>query len=369
MTTRREVLRALGAAGLAAALPTARAQQVPPGYPGTYAKVISAAAREQRLVVWGATDDEAAAPLVRDFEALYPAVKVDYRNSQSNEIYEGVLARDGVDRGIDVAWSSAMDLQIKLVNDGYAQTHASPEAPRLPPWAVWRNEAFGTTVEPIVLAYNKRLLEPALVPRSHAELQQLLENQKERLAGRVVTYDPELSGLGFLLLTQDVHVSGHGFWALARALGAVAARGLDSTSAMIGEIASGASVIGYNLVGTYADALARRQPDLGIVLLQDYTLVISRIMFITRKAPHPNAARLWLDYVLSRRGQDVLAARSGLYAIRNNGAGAATGAALHKQLGDALRPVSVGPGLLTYLDQSKRHEFLRRWNEAFASAG
>ena len=30
-------------------------------------------------------------------------------------------------------------------------------------------------------------------------------------------------------------------------------------------------------------------------------------MFINGKAAHPNAAKLWLDYVLSKRGQEMLA--------------------------------------------------------------
>jgi iron(III) transport system substrate-binding protein len=33
-------------------------------------------------------------------------------------------------------------------------------------------------------------------------------------------------------------------------------------------------------------------------------------------------------------------------------------------LGDQLRPVSVSPGLLVYLDQAKRRRFFRLWNRA-----
>jgi iron(III) transport system substrate-binding protein len=29
-------------------------------------------------------------------------------------------------------------------------------------------------------------------------------------------------------------------------------------------------------------------------------------MFILKQAPHPNAAKLWVDFVLSERGQNVL---------------------------------------------------------------
>ncbi|MDN0077544.1 hypothetical protein QU481_22240 [Crenobacter sp. SG2303] len=52
----------------------------------------------------------------------------------------------------DVAWSSAMDRQVKLVNDGYAQRYASPVQRGLPDWAKWRDETYGTTFEPVVFA-------------------------------------------------------------------------------------------------------------------------------------------------------------------------------------------------------------------------
>jgi iron(III) transport system substrate-binding protein len=39
-------------------------------------------------------------------------------------------------------------------------------------------------------------------------------------------------------------------------------------------------------------------------------------------------------------------------------------AGLTKQLGDSLKPIPIGTGLLVYLDQSKRLEFLKQWQQA-----
>src|SRR5436305_1225006 len=64
----------------------------------------------------------------------------------------------------DLMWSSAMDLQMKLVSDGQAMTYASPEASALPATAVYQNQAFGTTLEPFAFIYNKRLLPDDAVP-------------------------------------------------------------------------------------------------------------------------------------------------------------------------------------------------------------
>ena len=40
---------------------------------------------------------------------------------------------------------------------------------------------------------------------------------------------------------------------------------------------------------------------------------------------------------------------------------------LNKELGGTLKPLPVGPSLLTYLDQSKRLEFLKQWQQAMGS--
>ena len=57
-----------------------------------------------------------------------------------------------------------MDLQVKLVNDGYAQPYVSKEITHIPDWAVWKNEAYAITAEPIVIVYNKNLVAESDIP-------------------------------------------------------------------------------------------------------------------------------------------------------------------------------------------------------------
>jgi iron(III) transport system substrate-binding protein len=90
---------------------------------------------------------------------------------------------------------------------------------------------------------------------------------------------------------------------------------------------------------------------------------MSRIALIPKSAPHPDAAKVFLDYLLSARGQELLA-RAGVFAIRSDVEGEATAGALSRSLGASLRPIPVSPSLLLYLDRSKRQDFLRRWEEA-----
>ncbi|MBE0620727.1 MAG: ABC transporter substrate-binding protein [Burkholderiales bacterium] len=325
--------------------------------------ICSSPAMAATVVVYASTDLQVVKPLIADFEMLYPEVKVDYHELNSTELYARFLREAGTESRADVVWSSAMDLQMKLVNDGHAQPYKSAQTEALPPWAVWKNEAFGTTYEPVGFVYNRKLLGADSVPQSHAELQRLLKEHPDRFSGRVTTYDPHRSGLGYLLHSQDLEANPVLFWNLIAMLGAAGLDTEPTTAAMIDRITSGRAVLGYNVLSSYALSRAASDERIGIVLPRDYTLVMSRIAFISRYAPHPDSARIWLDYLLSVRGQAVLN-RIGLLSVRSDVAGEGTSGALRRRLGNAFRPIVLGTGLLTYLDQMKRQIFLDRWDGA-----
>jgi iron(III) transport system substrate-binding protein len=170
--------------------------------------------------------------------------------------------------------------------------------------------------------------------------------------------------VGFLLITQDSRTS-PAFWNLAKTLGASDIRLQSRTVTMMERIASGEYLLGYNLLGSYAMDQSTKNPVIGVVLPTDYTLVMSRVMFISKSAKNPNAAKLWLDYLLSKRGQAILANQSRLYSIRPDVEGETTLAALTREA--SLKPIAVGPGLLVYLDQAKRLEFLKQWQQALGT--
>lgn len=357
-TERRRFQRGL-LAGLALA---ALHSTFTPAHAQAGSDLVAAAQKEGKLVIYGVTDNEQANHLIREFRTMYPAISVEYSNMSTTELYNRFISETAAGSSADVTWSSSMDLQIKLVNDGYAQPHKSAETAKLPEWANWKNEAFGTTYEPIGFVYNKRLIPANDVPQTHADFIKLLNTQTEKFKGKVNTYDPEKSGVGFMLVTQDKQVNAAGFADLQKALGAVQVKVQASTGTMMERIASGENLIGYNLNAAYALTRAQKDPSIGIVLPKDYTLVLSRVMFIAKKAKNPNAAKLWLDFVLSKKGQEIIASKADLYAIRPDVEGDTTASGLKKHLGDALRPVAINTGLLTYLDQAKRLDFLKQWN-------
>jgi iron(III) transport system substrate-binding protein len=326
--------------------------------------VVTAAKKEGKVVVYSTTDSVVAQPLLREFRAHFPGIEVEYDDMNSTEVYNRFVSEAAAGAGsADLLWSSSMDLQIKLANDGYAAEYAAPATAKLPTWAVWKNQAWGTTFEPIGFAYNKRLLKPEEVPQSHAELAKAIRTSPDRWKGKICSYDPERSGLGFLLITQAAAADADFSQTLA-AYGLAQTKVYTSTGAMLEKIVSGEHLIGFNMIGSYVLAKGKKDPNVGFVLPKDYTLVMSRIAILPKAARHPNAAKVFLDFLLSQTGQEVIARKSDLFAIRAGVTGEFTATQLQAQLGDRLRPIPVGPQLLGALDPSKRLAFLRRWQDA-----
>ena len=337
----------------------------PAHYPSSYQNLEAAAAKEGKLIIYSATDSAVARPLLKDFQSLYPAVKVEYHDMNTTEIYNRFISENAANSAsADLVWSSAMDLQVKLVNDGYAASYASPETPNLPKWAHYQQQAYATTYEPVAIVYNKRLLKPEEIPQTRADLIRILKANPSRFKGKVTTYDIERSGVGFNFLTQDYRYSQQDVWNLVRALGQSGVKLQTSTGAMMERISSGENLIGYNILGSYAFAKAKKDPSIGYVYPKDYTQVASRLAIVSKKARNPSAARLWLDYLLSKRGQDILANQADLFSLRSDVGGAASLSALNQQLGSSIKPIQIGPGLLVYLDQAKRLDFMRNWQQS-----
>ena len=112
------------------------------------------------------------------------------------------------------------------------------------------------------------------------------------------------------------------------------------------------------MIGSYARARQLAGAPIGIVLPQDYTLVIARVAVIPAQARNPGLAGRFIDYLLSRRGQTVIARDASLHAIMPGVPGELTADWLAEEAVGPLQPITLGPALLTFLDRLKKERFL-----------
>lgn len=316
------------------------------------------------LVVYSSLDTPLARAMVAGFQRANPGIAVRYEEMLTVDIYDRIVAEtDSGKRTADVAFSSAMDLQVKLANDGYAMESRLPMSARWPRWANWRNTAYALTFEPAVFVYHKPSFVDRAPPSTRGEFIDFLGRAGGAIHGRVATYDIERSGVGFMFLARDQEQFAD-IWSVVRAFGAAGGRLHSTSSAILERIADGRFVLGYNILGSYAADWASRHPDIGIVLPRDYTVVMSRIGLVPAAAASPDLGRRYLEYFMSSEGQTVLARQLQIAAVNPDISGDNTADAIQTMMGAQLRPIPVSPGLLVYLDQVKRTRLIKRWNEA-----
>jgi len=290
------------------------------------------------------------APLIHAYQKRFTSVKVIYTVASSTELYKAIY-----DEGaqFDLVISSAMDLQVKLVNDGLALRHQSDQTGNMPAWAKWRNHLFAFTQEPAVLVASKKGISNFHIPENRQELISLLRDNPDHFAGRIGTYDIRQSGAGYLFATQDARQS-DAFWRLAEVTGSLNPKLYCCSSDMLSAVESGEIVLAYNVVGSYASANINEDSNAFIVPLSDYTHFMLRTALVPSSASNAELGGQFIDFIVDKTARTLIKNQAGLPPI--------DGEALSQH--QYFRPISLGPGLLVYLDRIKRKHFLDQWSDA-----
>lgn len=318
------------------------------------------------LVIYSSLDERLALPLIEGFQEQHPDVAVRYEDLLTGEINARIIAEtDSGGTTADLAFSSAMDLQVKLANDGYARETEVEASAGWPRWANWRNMAYAMTFEPAVLVYHKPSFAGRPPPATRFELLDWLRQGGAAVQGRIGTYDIERSAVGYLFLARDQEHFAD-IWTLVGAMGKAGVQQFPTSQEILERVSDGRLAVGYNILGSYAADWTRQHPDVGLVLPHDFTVVVSRVALVPRAARRADLGALFLGYFMSRAGQTILAEKLRLPAVSLEVSDDNSARTMQEALGAQLRPVPVSPGVLVYLDQAKRARLIARWKSAIA---
>lgn len=325
-------------------------------------ELVAAAQKEGSLTVYHATDSTYSKPLFDGFEKKY-GVKVVGMDLGVSTVYSRIIAESAANQvTADIAWSSAMDTMMALAEDGYATEYTSPEAGKIPGWANYRNMLYATTVEPYAVVFNTDVWSSATLPDTYDGMIRFLREGGPKLKGKVAAYDPEKAGAGFINFTFDSQQRPD-FWDWAKALGGTGVKLYSGSGSVKESVLSGENSLAVGVIGSYAFGWAKESPKIGVTFLKDYTSAFSRLALITKGAPHPNAAKLFLDFMLSDEGQRLIAG-AGLPSVRADLEGVVTVVSLNARVGGGLHPIPVSDKLLEYVEPMKRSSFLKQWKTA-----
>lgn len=297
------------------------------------------------LRVLSNTDTSIILPMIQGFLARNPDMSIEYFVAGSQDVYESFRAAPDQ---FDLVISSAMDLQLKLVNDGYARQMRDVSHPE---WAQWRQSLFGFTREPAAIVINRDAFSGLDIPRSRQQLIEVLRANPDRFRARVGTYDIRQSGLGYLFATQDAR-SSETYWRLMEVMGSLQARLYCCSGDMIEDLASGKLAVSYNVLGSYALARAGDAAKIEVILPSDFPTTMMRTVFISRKTSLSQHAGTFVRYLSESTQSNTETGAFPLPSLRSG-----TDADVHST-------IALGPGLMIFLDRLKRTRFVAEWENA-----
>ncbi|HZL39232.1 MAG TPA: extracellular solute-binding protein [Pseudolabrys sp.] len=303
MTTASTLCAAVAAGALA--LLTGPAFAAAPAAEPVTPQLIEAATKEGKVVFYSAIDLKVTEGLAKVFEQKYPGITVQVERTGSERIYQR-LAQERANKifAVDVLDGSDQALFVTWKKEGVLEPYIPVE---LLKWPAAQRDADGTfasirfTLMPI--AYNTNLVKPEDAPKSFADL------LDPKWSGKIVKAHPSYSG-GIVTSTfQTVKAMG---WDYIEKLGKQKVLQVQSATEPPKKLALGERAISADGLEYMDIRMQLTGAPIKIVYPKEGTPFIPGCEAIANNAPHPNAARLFMSFMVSRETQQYLADEAGL---------------------------------------------------------
>lgn len=343
---------------------SALAQETPDYYPDNYKEIVEASRSEKGITIYSNMADNNWQPLIKGFETRYPWIKVETVDLGSGTVHTRWEAEKGSNvRSADLLVSGANDRWAAYGKEGTMEPYESPEYAHLPEFGHPFAGVGVLSADPLVITYNKALLEESSAPKGFAELAKAAPADKSTYDGRITTYDAARNSFGLAAWYTYLKKKGDDGWNNLRAIGPML-RGETSGGPMNEKISTGEYIYGIAVSGiTIFPRLDQPGGELlGVLFPNDGTPVMLRGIGIPKGAANINSAKLFLDYSLSKEGQ-TLVGKGGLVPYREDVEEAEvryTYQGIAEKVGaDNMVIVGFDEGLLTEADG-----FVQKWNAA-----
>jgi iron(III) transport system substrate-binding protein len=259
------------------------------------AKLIEGAKKEGEAVWYTTTTLDQSQQVVERFEKKYPFVKVTLFRTGGGPLLNKILTET---RGGLNAWDVAVgrgEMVIPLINRKLITTYISPERSGIYPdlmdkrgyWTAWYVNGY-------VLGYNTKLLKKDDVPKTY----EALLNPKWK--GQI-SVDTEAFGMLQGLIGAWGKDKAVDYFKRLAALDPVPKRG-NTERVQLAVAGEYPLILAYNQT---IERMTQRKAPIDWVPLEPVVIQVNPAV-LAAKAPHPNAARLLLDFLLSKEGGEML---------------------------------------------------------------
>lgn len=268
-------------------------------YSGTdrQAKLEEGAKREGRLTVYTSLNLEESQPIVEAFTKKYPFIRTEiYRASGEDVALKLMIEYRGRKFLADVLETTGVDVA-KVLKEGFLTPFASPRTGAYPraakdPKGLW----VMTRANMLVLGFNTRLVPEAEVPKTYEDL--LNPKWKGKMA---LEAEDQI-----WLATLWEH------WGEAKAREYFTRLGQQGLSVRKGHtvlaelIAAGEIPLSPNIYNHRPDRMRRRGAPIDWAPIIP-VVAVPHMVGLPKNTPNPHAAMLFIDFVLSKEGQQELA--------------------------------------------------------------
>lgn len=251
---------------------------------------------QEKLYVYTSMKESLIGQLKTAFGAKHPEVKLDYQSAGAGKLMAKIAAeRESGKMLADVLWTSEVPDFYQLKAQGVLQPYVPKEIAQLVnPLPDYDGSFTAVRLGTLGIAYNTRLIKQA--PKTWTDV------QGPAFKGAYGIANPALSGTSFMSVSLLVQKFGWGYIESLRANGAKMGKG---SGQVVDDTASG------DLLGSLAvDYITLDKVDKGATLALVYPeemLVIPSPIAIIKGSPNTEAAKKFVDFVLSKEGQAIIA--------------------------------------------------------------
>ncbi len=265
---------------------------------------------EDQVVVYSAADADMVNAMVAAFQAKYPAIKASTVVAGTGEIIKRVEAEASRPLG-DVVWSVGPE-SLGAKKSLFA-TYESREAAAFFPGQMPADRQWTPfTVMPYIIMYNKKLVPEAEAPKSWKDV------LDARWKGKVAYADATKSGSSYTLLVTWLTVFGKNDAGWKYVEDVLRQSKVLPKSSMTYQMVANAEIpLGLTFEQAAFEYLKGGAP-IGLVYPAEGTAIIPDGSAVIANAPHPNAARLFLDFTVSKEGQALVVDKFGRRSVRRD---------------------------------------------------
>jgi iron(III) transport system substrate-binding protein len=276
---------------------------VAPGIAFDGEKALHEAAKKEKEFTWYTAhyNSESAAALCQGFEKKYPGVKCNYIRTTAQVAYQR-LAQDqkaGIAQA-SVISSTDQSHYTKMKQDGWLQPYKPKNLPELVDAFRSFNDPddlFTATAAGLVLiTYNTSVVSPAEAPKKWTDL------ADPRWKNKVSIGHPGFSGYVGTWVVQMKKLYGWDYFKKLELNKPRIGRSINDTVTMLN---AKESIVAAGPSATTLESKAKGNP-LAVVYPEDGAVLMVSASGILKNAPAPNAAKLFMEYLLSREGTEVM---------------------------------------------------------------